>query len=301
MKQNRYWEEDSQFLKTEPEIEMWLKSMKIGRYSINQDLTVDVWDDVCINGKDLGVIPVKFDHVDGNFDCSGNHLGSLKGCPEKVVGSFNCRDNDISSLEYAPNDVEGSFDCSINLLTSLEYSPKFVNGHFDCSQNRLSSLEFAPEEVNRSFNCRHNKLTTLEFSPKKIGGEYDCGFNKLTTLEYIPPNINGNFECRDNPFINPTYNELEPEELLNYFEMEKFQKKLQAELPKQDDFRTIIDSKQIQELHALILEKNKSVEIPDTYINATNKPKDEIKESPTITQDIKSIQTQQPIKHKFKL
>ncbi|ACT51263.1 hypothetical protein [Methylovorus glucosotrophus] len=54
-----------------------------------------------------------------------------------------------------------------------------------------------------------------------------------------------------------------------------------------NDFRTIIDSKQIQDLHAQILERNKTVEIPDTYITATNKQKETIKETPAIINEIK--------------
>ncbi len=87
----------------------------------------------------------------------------------------------------------------------------------------------------------------------------------------------------------------DPIEFLKY----EIAEKLKNELPKQDDFRNIIDSKQIQELHALILEKNKSVEIPDAYISATSKPKEEVKSQSQVEEsNHQPVVAQQPIKQR---
>lgn len=71
----------------------------IRNYSINQDELIDVDGDVNLRKKDLKKIPLTFNKVFGSFDCSGNKLTSLKGCP-KIVGKnsynfkgFNCSDN----------------------------------------------------------------------------------------------------------------------------------------------------------------------------------------------------------------
>ena len=66
---------------------------------------------------------------EGNINCSGMGLTSLKGCPEVVNGYFNCSNNHLTSLEYAPEEVSGYFDCSNNNIKTLsaEDFPK-VNG-----------------------------------------------------------------------------------------------------------------------------------------------------------------------------
>ncbi len=60
--------------------------------------------------------------IEGSFDCSQNHLTSLKGAPYKVKGFFACSSNNLPSLEFAPQEVEGNFDCCLNNeLDTLKY------------------------------------------------------------------------------------------------------------------------------------------------------------------------------------
>ncbi|MES2547316.1 MAG: hypothetical protein V4575_06380 [Pseudomonadota bacterium] len=54
--------------------------------------------------------------------------------------------------------------------------------------------------------------------------------------------------------------------LIKHEQSEDLYKKLDSELPKQDDFRAQVDRKQLEELHAQITEMKKTVVIPDTYI-----------------------------------
>ena len=75
--------------------------------------TVDVHSSVNLKNKNLKSIPIQFNIIYGDFDCSHNLLESLNGCPKVVNGSFNC---------------------SFNLLNSLEQSPLFISEHYSLNQ-----------------------------------------------------------------------------------------------------------------------------------------------------------------------
>ena len=77
----------------------------------------------------IGVLPVKFRDVSGNFNCSHNYLTSLDGCPSRVGGHFNCDGNELSLLKGCPEYVGGSFHCNKNKLLSLQFkSPSIPLG-----------------------------------------------------------------------------------------------------------------------------------------------------------------------------
>lgn len=96
-------------------IEKWLDEMGVIKYIINDDLTIDVKGAVLENpvvplaSKNLSEFPIyiQFNRIEGNFNCSYNHLTSLRGCPEYVSGFFTCADNKLESLEYCPKIVGG--------------------------------------------------------------------------------------------------------------------------------------------------------------------------------------------------
>lgn len=70
--------------------------------------------------KDLltqGVVLLK---ENGDFDCSGYELTSLKGCPKTIKGDFYCSDNKLTSLEECPKKVERNFFCSGNSIRFTE-------------------------------------------------------------------------------------------------------------------------------------------------------------------------------------
>ena len=81
----------------------WLDSMGIHNYTINNDLTVDVDGDVDLYNKNLTKIPVQFNEVLGNFDCSYNNLESLEWHPKYVGGDFDCSHNPGLSTRYLDN------------------------------------------------------------------------------------------------------------------------------------------------------------------------------------------------------
>ena len=108
-------------LKTKEEIEEWLNKMQIKKYTINDDLTVDVDGYVNISRKNLTEIPFQFGKVYGYFDCSVNKLTSLKGCPIYVNGQFWCDMNKLKNLDNCPEHVSGHFFSDIQDFYPQEY------------------------------------------------------------------------------------------------------------------------------------------------------------------------------------
>jgi hypothetical protein len=155
------------------------KKLGIKNWSLNDDGSIDVDEDVNIPFKKLTKLPLKFRNVSGNFDCSFNDLTSLEGSPKSVSGGFNCSYNKLTSLEGSPESVGGYFDCSYNNLTSLEGSPKSVGGDFYCSDNNLTSLEGGPKSVSGDFCCYNNKLTSLEGASESIRDYFICEDNPV--------------------------------------------------------------------------------------------------------------------------
>jgi len=83
-------------------------------YTINIDGSIDVDDDVFLYNKGLTKLPMKFNHVSGNFNCSGNNLTTLEFSPQTVGGYFDCGYNNLTTLLGGPQSVDGDFYCSYN-------------------------------------------------------------------------------------------------------------------------------------------------------------------------------------------
>ena len=145
-------------LKSKNEIQQWLKNNNISDYTINEDLTVDVYETVDLRSRNLTEIPIQFGIVKKDFNCYINKLESLKGCPV---------------------DVGGNFLCSGNRLTSLEHSPQSINGHFACGDNKLTNLKDGPKYVAENYVCEKNPLDNFEYLPLKVGGLFKhCGIKE---------------------------------------------------------------------------------------------------------------------------
>ena len=164
------------FPTTREEVIEVCEKYKIEKYSINDDLSIDVDGDVYLDGQSLEYLPLKFNYIEGSFDCHFNELKSLEGCPEKVGGTFNC---------------------SFNQLKTLEGSPRTINGRFSCSNNELKTLEFSPQTVGGTFRCIHNELKTLKGSPQTVGGNFSCSHNELKDLEHFPE-VNSRIDIFEN-------------------------------------------------------------------------------------------------------
>lgn len=122
---------------TEEDIIKLCEEYDIVGYNINDDMSIDVYDDVHITGYGLEELPLTFNYISGDFSCADNHLTTLKGCPIKVAGVFSCANNKLISLKYSPIEVGNNFNCSMNKLTSLKYAASNVDGKIHCHYNLL--------------------------------------------------------------------------------------------------------------------------------------------------------------------
>lgn len=113
------------------------KKYRIKNYTINDDGSIDVNDDVDLFGIDLTELPLRFNRVNGNFICGLSKLTTLKGSPVWVGGYFSCANNFLKDLNYSPKKVMKDFICSRNNLTDLSSDIEYVGGDFICNHNQL--------------------------------------------------------------------------------------------------------------------------------------------------------------------
>lgn len=104
---------DNDFFNEENEIEKIIRDywIMMGSYSVNKDRSVDVQGSVKFveNMNFFKQLPLTFNKVSGDFDCSKLNLTTLKGSPVEVGGDFDCSYNQLTSLDYAPKKVDGCF------------------------------------------------------------------------------------------------------------------------------------------------------------------------------------------------
>ena len=74
-------------------IEETCRKYGISNYTINDDGSIDVNNEVFIAARGLTELPLKFNKVSWNFDCSANKLTTLEGSPKSVGGYFKCNVN----------------------------------------------------------------------------------------------------------------------------------------------------------------------------------------------------------------
>ena len=186
------------FPTTKEEVIEVCRNYQIYNYTINDDLSIDVDGDVDLHNQGLGkCLPLRFNYVGGDFDCSNNELKTLEGSPQTVDGDFYCYRNNLKSLEGSPQTVGGSFNCYRNNLKTLKGCPQTVDGNFYCNINDLVSLKGSPQTVNGDFNCHHNELKSLEGCPQTVGWNFYCYGNKLTDLEHFP-DVSGIIDIKEN-------------------------------------------------------------------------------------------------------
>ncbi len=232
------------------EIDSICKKYDIKDYVINSDGSIIVYDDVDLQLKNLKSLPLIFNRISGDFNCSSNKLTSLQGAPEKVYGYFYCQHNRITSLIGAPIEVTVDFFCVNNLL---------------------SSLEGCPQKVGRSFYCGNNVLTSLKGVPRKISGDFECQYNKIWTFDDVPEYVSGSFYCNGNPIyqIWKLFNDYSKMELFNYYDIIR-------KIDKEDRAKYGINRFDYDERYGIVLERlndfleeigKEPVEKVERYIN----------------------------------
>jgi hypothetical protein len=142
------------------EIDTLCEEFGITNYTINDDGTIDVDGHVDLSYKGLTTIPLQFGKVSMDFDCSGNKLTSLEGCPKELGygQDFNCSYNQLTSLKGCPISVCRSFKFDGNpiskesiweLDSSEFYNPVFDHPGWYKYYYKLTELEWI--EAKRNF------------------------------------------------------------------------------------------------------------------------------------------------------
>ena len=119
------------------------KQYNIENYTINPDGTIDVNGEVGGVNLDylrLKKLPLKFNKVNGWFDCGNNELITLEGSPIEVNGSFWCNFNRLTSFEFAPKIIRGGFDCENNNIKTFEHFPSYIKYYFCCDDNPIEEV-----------------------------------------------------------------------------------------------------------------------------------------------------------------
>ena len=187
----------------------------IDHYTINDDMTIDVNQDVDLSFISLDEIPLNFNNVNGDFNCRGNDLTSLKGSPVYVTGYYNCYKNNLTSLKYSPRSIGGEFSCSHNKLETLDYCPNYVGRNFQCNNNKLKSLKGIPDKIFSILFCDDNNLTSFKDGPKYINGSLHIGDNNIKSLNFCPE-VNGIIDLRYNKIFE-IWNLFNKDEYIEYF------------------------------------------------------------------------------------
>lgn len=153
-------QQPTQELKDKALIEKWLNDNGITKYTINGNLTVDVYQDINLGRTNLYIIPVKFGRVMGHFGIAGNKLQTLKNCPNYVEKNFDCSSNQLISFDGVPSVIGGSASFSSNKLNNIDmpYNIK-VGGNILLDFNLR---DFKLEEVMQKFSLTQKAIQTLK-------------------------------------------------------------------------------------------------------------------------------------------
>ena len=123
-------------------IEEICQKYRIKDYTINQDETVDVDNDVDLESRQLYKLPLKFGKVSGYFVCANNLLSSLDGSPREIGSTgFSCSNNVIKTLVGGPLIVKQIYNCIGNKLTDVVGFPEhYTDNNVYATGNPVSEI-----------------------------------------------------------------------------------------------------------------------------------------------------------------
>lgn len=134
------------FPQTEEEINNVCKEYTILNYTINDDMSIDVNGNVSFwSNKKFKKLPLKFNHVEGDFRLTDNELETLEGFPKYIKGNINISFNNLKSLKGLPDIINNGLNCKYNLIDSFDNSPKKIKNYLDISGNMIKSLYNIPD------------------------------------------------------------------------------------------------------------------------------------------------------------
>ena len=169
-------------------IEAWLKEAKIDKYTIHDNLIVDVIEgSVILTGIDIHYLPFQFGFIHGGFILNHTKLKSLQGCPHTVHGSFNASKNELISIDCLPNYISESCDLSANHLTQIDLNQLHLSS-LNLSNNKITSFKDIHNYKNiDALNIQFNDITSLEGVPNIFS--LDLGNNLVVDLNGLPQDI----------------------------------------------------------------------------------------------------------------
>lgn len=152
---------------TKEQVEEFLEKSSIFNYKINDDLSVDVFQNVNIIWENIKIIPIEFNSIKGKVILSGNKLQSLKGLPKEIHGTLDISNNQLKSLEGCPEIIHEDFDASDCFLRTLAYGPKVVMGDYIVERNELVNIEDIAKEIGGDLIIKEQK-SNKKFSKSQI-------------------------------------------------------------------------------------------------------------------------------------
>lgn len=164
----RYKDHISKYLK-ERSITKFLEENRVLRYTINDDLSVDVDGDVDIsnnpisyyhNDKSYNTIPCKFNNISGYFDCSHNQLSSFENFPNSVGSDLRADHNSFTSLDGFKTSVGDRLDITHNLIESVTNLNGMNLDNVDLSSNPIKHI--SSEVINMS---NFEDISTFDNTP----------------------------------------------------------------------------------------------------------------------------------------
>jgi len=124
-----------------PLIKKWLNDHYIRVYTINEDFSIDIPNDVELSDCLFGNLPdyIQFGTFKGDFDCNDVGLTTMKGFPKHVAGNFSCYDNNLTSCEFAPEFIGESCSFTNNPeLSDITGFPKYIGSDLFIRDTKLS-------------------------------------------------------------------------------------------------------------------------------------------------------------------
>lgn len=227
------------------DIEQICRRYGIQNYTINEDGSIDVNQNVNFYNRKLTELPLNFNIVDGNFTCAVNFLTTLKGSPKKVTGYFNCNNNEgLKSLEHAPVEVGGGFGGGHCGLTSLEHFPQSVGHKILLNNNSIESMKGLPSICHDKLGLKENKISSLEHIPNIIEGGVDLEGNLIRSFDYLPQEVKGTMDFYANP-IHKIYDFENFEDMKTFKILKVINKEGQVNLKRLKYFYSIVGSKAV--------------------------------------------------------
>ena len=183
-------EAKNNILTTKEEIKKWLNEQNLFKFSINDDLTVDMDNmdvSIYLKGNNL---PVKFRKCKSNFDLIGKSLNSLIGLPDIIEGSLNIEADKLKKIDFFPKKIGKGLFFSSNSLTSLEGMDNCeITGKIRIETPNVKSLKGYPLNTTTDIDLALNLTILIENFPNIRWGDVKDKMFSLYNANHFAPAV----------------------------------------------------------------------------------------------------------------